>query len=105
MGRYKFIAYQKSPTPRYIVVYGPQRQIIDTQRIEPNADLFAAMTSAMQRLATEGWEAEGDARYGFVFIRRRGERRLLTLTPRDPYDTSAQSFDPFKSNASPERSQ
>jgi hypothetical protein len=97
MGRYKFIAYQKSSTPRYIVVYGLQRQIIDSQRIEPNADLFAAMTSAIQQLAADGWEAEGDARYGFVFIRRQGERRLLTLTPRDPYDTSAQSFDPFKS--------
>jgi hypothetical protein len=97
MGRYKFIAYEKATTPRYIVVYGLQWQIIESQRIEPHADLFAAMTSAMQRLATEGWEAEGDALYGFVFIRRQGERRLLTLTPRDPYDTSAQSFDPFKS--------
>jgi hypothetical protein len=105
MGRYKFIAYEKASTPRYIVVYGLQWQIIESQRIEPYADLFAAITSAMQRLATDGWEAEGDALYGFVFIRRRGERRLLTLTPRDPYDTSAQSFDPFKSNAPRERPQ
>jgi hypothetical protein len=97
MGRYKFIAYEKASNSRYIVVYGLQWQIIDSQRIEPHADLFAAMTSAMQRLAGDGWEAENDAPYGFVFIRRRGERRLLTLTPRDPYDKSVQSFDPFKS--------
>jgi hypothetical protein len=51
MGRYKFIAYEKASTPRYIVVYGLQWQIIESQRIEPHADLFAAMTSAMQRLA------------------------------------------------------
>jgi hypothetical protein len=33
--------------------------------------------------------------YGFVFIRRETERRLLTLTPRDLYDTTQQSFSPF----------
>jgi hypothetical protein len=104
MGRYKFIAYEKASTPRYIVVYGLQWQIIESQRIEPPANLFAAMTSAMQRLAGDGWEAEGDAPYGFVFIRRRGERRLLTLTPRNPYDMSAQSFDPFKGVAPREQS-
>jgi hypothetical protein len=74
MGRYKFIAYQNSSSPRYLVVYGLQWQIIDHQRIEPL--------------------------YGFVFIRRFGERRLLMLTPRDPFATSQQSFDPFKSASS-----
>jgi hypothetical protein len=90
-------AYQKASTPRYIVVFGLQWQIIDSQRIEPNADLLTAMTSAMQQLATDGWEAEGDARFGFVFIRRLDERRMLMLTPRDPFAMSQQSFDPFKS--------
>jgi hypothetical protein len=36
-------------------------------------------------------------RFGFSFIRRDGERRLLMLTPRDPYDTRSQSFNPFRS--------
>jgi hypothetical protein len=103
MGRYKFIAYQKASTPRYIVMYGLQWQVIDSQRIEPHADLLSAMTSAMQQLAAEGWQAEGDARYGFVFIRRLGERRMLMLTPRDPFAKSQQSFDPFKSNMTRER--
>jgi len=57
------------------------------------------MTSAIQQLATDGWEAEGDARFGFVFVRRRGERRMLMLTPRDPFAVSGQSFDPFKSTS------
>ena len=105
MGRYKFIAYEKATTPRYIVECGLQWQIIESQRIEPHTDLFAAMTSAMQRLAGDGWEAEGDALYGFVFIRRLGERRMLMLTPRDPYDMSVQSFDPFKCNAPREQPQ
>jgi hypothetical protein len=103
VGRYKFTAYQKTSTPRYIVVFGLQWQIIDSQRIEPHADLLTAMTSAMRQLATEGWEAEGDARFGFVFIRRLGERRMLMLTPRDPFAMSEQAFDPFKSNANREQ--
>src|ERR1700686_177064 len=100
MGRYKFIAYQNSSTPRYLVVYGLQWQIIDHQRIEPHADLLSAMTSTLQQLASEGWQAEGDALYGFVFIRRLGERRLLMLTSLDPFATPQQSFDPFKSTSS-----
>jgi|ERR1700722_1980093 len=97
MGRYKFVAYENASSPRYLVVYGLQWQIIDHQRIEPRSDLLTAMTSTLQQLASEGWEAEDDARYGFVFIRRLGERRMLMLTPRDPFATSQQAFDPFKS--------
>jgi hypothetical protein len=55
------------------------------------------MAAAIERLEAEGWQAEGSAEYGFAFIRRAGERRLLTLTPRDPYETTAQSFSPFRS--------
>jgi hypothetical protein len=54
------------------------------------------MAATIERLAGEGWQAEATPEYGFVFIRREGERRLLTLTPRDPRDTSRQSFDPFR---------
>jgi len=100
MGRYKFIAYQETSSPRYLVVYGLQWQIIDHQRIEPHADLLSVMMATLQQLASEGWQAEGDALYGFVFIRRLGERRLLMLTPRDPFATTRQSFDPFKSASS-----
>jgi hypothetical protein len=53
------------------------------------------MTAAIDRLAGDGWQAEGGAEYGFVFIRRGAERRLLALTPRDPYDTRSESFNPF----------
>jgi hypothetical protein len=99
MGRYKFTAYSTSGTPRYIVVWSLQWQIIDCQRIEPHRDLSAAMAGNLRQLEADGWEAEGDVPYGFAFIRRRGERRLLMLTSRDPFDSSAQSFDPFKNNA------
>ncbi len=54
------------------------------------------MAAAIDRLANEGWQAEATPEYGFVFIRRGTERRLLMLTPRDPYSARNQSFDPFR---------
>jgi hypothetical protein len=52
--------------------------------------------ATIERLEGEGWQAESSAEYGFVFIRREPERRLLMLTPRNPYSTAPQSFDPFR---------
>ena len=54
------------------------------------------VTATIERLAVDGWQAKADTDNGFVFIRREAERRLLMLTPRDPYDTALQSFDPFR---------
>jgi hypothetical protein len=38
-------------------------------------------------------QTEATPEYGFAFIRRETEWR--SLTPRDPYDTTLQSFSPF----------
>lgn len=54
------------------------------------------MATAIERLAFDGWLTEADPRFGFTFIQRAGERRLPMLTPRDPYDTRPQSFNPFR---------
>ena len=70
--------------------------MIESQQLEAAADLYGAMKGAIERLAAEGWEIEAEPRFGFSFIRREGERRLLVLTPRDPFDTRPQSFSPFK---------
>lgn len=96
MARYRFTAYQNDSQPRYIVVFGPQREIIDCQRLDPTADLSGAMAATIERLAADGWQVEGTADYGSVFVHRGGERRLLMLTQRDPYDTAVQSFSPFR---------
>jgi hypothetical protein len=39
---------------------------------------------ALARFATEGWRAEGNGAYGFTFIARGLERRLVNLTPANP---------------------
>jgi hypothetical protein len=100
MGRYTFPAFNTSPSPRYIVLWDIQWQMLSCQRLEPAADLSGAMTATIERLVAEGWQAEATPEYGFAFIRRNGERRLLMLTPRDPYSTTSQSFNPFRSSPS-----
>jgi hypothetical protein len=97
MGRYTFPAFNTAATPRYVVVWDLQWTLIERQRLEPAADLSGAMATAIERLAIDGWEAEATPEYGFMFIRRERERRLLMLTPRDPYSATAHSFSPFRS--------
>ncbi len=94
-GRYTFPAFNKASTPRYVVLWDLHLHVLECQRLEAAADLVGAMTATITRLAADRWQAEGTAQYGFVFIRRETERRLLT--PRDPYDTAPQSFSPFRS--------
>jgi hypothetical protein len=96
MGRYRIKVFERDTTPRWIAVFGLQWQVIESHRLEPATDLYGAMTVAIERLAAEGWQIEAAPRFGFAFIRRAGERRLLMLTPKDPYDDRPQSFNPFK---------
>jgi hypothetical protein len=97
MGRYRHKVYEKSTTARWVAVFGLQWQVIESYRLEPGADLFGAMTTTIERLTAEGWRAESEPRFGFVFIRKESDRRLLMLTPRDPFDTRPQAFSPFQS--------
>ena len=94
MARYRHNVYANDTMPRWVAVFGLQWQVIESQSLEPAADLYGAMTATIERLAAEGWQIEAEPRFGFAFIRRDGERRLLMLTPRD---TRPQSFSPFRS--------
>lgn len=96
MGRYRFIAYVNDGTPRYVVVWDLQWKPLLCQRVAADSDLRIAMTAAIESQIAQGWQVEGSAEYGFAFMRRAGERRLLMLTPRDPYDRTPQSFSPFR---------
>jgi len=96
MARYHHNVYAKSKTVRYLVLFDLQWKIIDSQRLEPSADLRSVMTTAIDRLAAEGWQPEGTPDFGFVFLNRNGIRRLLILTERNPLDTRPQTFSPFQ---------
>ena len=95
MGRYAFPAFTRAHTPRYLVLWDLHWHPLECQRLKPAVDLSKAMAATLERLASDGWIAEATPEYGFVFIRCDGARRLLMLTPRDPYTTAAQSFSPF----------
>jgi hypothetical protein len=96
MGRYRFIAYVNDGNPRYVVVWDLQWKPLQCQRLEPHADLRVAMNAAIDAQVAQGWRVEGTAEYGFVFMRREGERRLVMLTPRNPEDRTPQTFSPFR---------
>jgi hypothetical protein len=98
MGRYTFPAFNASTSPRYVVLWDLHWHVLDCQRLEPAADLGGAIAATIERLEGEGWRAEATPEYGFTFIRRETERRLLMLTPRDPHRTATQSFNPFQRN-------
>jgi hypothetical protein len=78
-----------------VVLWDLHRHVIECERLERAADLSGAMAATIERLSGEGWQAEAPPEYGFVFLRRQTERRPLMLTPRDPYNATAQSFSPF----------
>jgi hypothetical protein len=96
MARYHHDVYAKSTAPRFCVVFDLQWHIIECRRLEPAADLHSTMTSTIDRLSSGGWIVEGTPKFGFVFLRRNGIRRLLILTERDPFDITPQTFSPFK---------
>jgi hypothetical protein len=95
VSRYVFPAFNTSATPRYIVLLDVHWHVLVVERLEPAADLSGAMAAAIGRLEGEGWRPEATPEYGFVFIWCDVERRLLMLTPREPADTTSQTFSPF----------
>jgi len=53
MGRYAFPAFNTSPSPRYIVLWDLQWQMLACQRLEPAADLSGAMTATIEGLSAK----------------------------------------------------
>ncbi len=99
MGRYRNEVYTTAKTPRFCVIFDLQWQVLVSVKQEPGTNLCAAMSIAIESQTANGWETEGSQQFGFVFLRRAGERRLLILTERDPYNRRPQSFSPFSQTA------
>ena len=68
----------------WLIVSGPHRQLIDIKPVPIGANLREAMRAALASMAAEGWRADSDGVYGFTFISRGAERRLVNLTPANP---------------------
>jgi hypothetical protein len=94
MRRSRHDVFAKAATARYIVQWSIHWQAIEVEHVRPGTDLRDALAALIKQLKSDGWQVEEDASYGFAFINRGDERRLLALTERDPADTRPQSFRP-----------
>ncbi len=97
MGRVRRNVFAISGAQHYIVVWDLQWQIIDVVQPPRGQDLQAALAAAISRLERDGWACESAGEFGFAFVKRGHERRLVMLTARDPFASAAQSFSPFES--------
>ncbi|HEV7356911.1 MAG TPA: hypothetical protein VGN99_02875 [Steroidobacteraceae bacterium] len=101
MTRHRNEVYTTAKTPRFCVIFDLQWQVIESMKLEARTDLPAAMAAEIEKQVSLGWQTESSHEFGFVFLRRAGERRLLILTERDPYDRRPQSFSPFSQCCAP----
>jgi hypothetical protein len=95
MGRARRNVFATSNTPHFVVIWDLQWRIIDCVRPRHGSDLRMEFDRAIERLGRDGWTAESSAEFGFTFVIREHERRLVMITARDPFDATAQSFSPF----------
>ncbi len=75
---------ERCPLQRWLVVWDMQFNVLEATELPPNTDLRATMHESMQRWAQQGWNVEGDARFGSFFCHRAGARRLIAISPLDP---------------------
>jgi len=99
MGRSHRHVPDRARAKRYVVVWNLHWQVLDCRELDPDVDPREALAAAIRQWVLEGWSAESAGDFGFVFVRREGERRLLAVTARDPFSTIAQSFSPFSAQA------
>jgi hypothetical protein len=95
VGRNRRHVFTRAYAPSYLVVWDLHWRVIDSHPVSPAADPRAQFEAAIGELAAAGWSAESAGKFGFTFVARAGERRLIALTPRDPFRTGSQSFSPF----------
>ena len=70
--------------PHWLTVSDLHRNLFKCVGLPVGADLRAALQETLTQCAVEGWLPENDGAYGFAFIARGSERRLVNLTPVDP---------------------
>jgi hypothetical protein len=96
MRRNRYCGYLEQTNCGYLVAFDLQWKIIESRRVDANLGAAAALAAFVKEFEANGWSAESEGSYGFVFVNRCGERMLLEVTPRDPHDTTLQSFNPFR---------
>jgi hypothetical protein len=78
--------------PHWLTVSDPHRNLLTCQVIPIGADLRKLMRKTLTQWAAQGWQSESDGAFGFVFIARGAERRLVNVTPADPAGFAGQNY-------------
>ena len=82
--RQRFDPLAGTARPHWLTVADMHQKLIAYEALPAWADLRDVLRAALAQYAAEGWEIENDGAYGFAFIVRQAERRLVNLTPADP---------------------
>ena len=83
--RYRHDALAATDQPRWLVERDLQHNLIRSQPLPPGADLRAALQGAIRCAEAEGWAAECDGSWGFAFVHRAADRRMLAVLAVDPH--------------------
>jgi hypothetical protein len=83
--RSKYDPLATSRLSRWLVLRDMFHNVLDSTELVPGTDLRAAFAEGLAALERAGWQSEG-ASGGMVFVRRGGERRLLTVHENDPHE-------------------
>ena len=96
MGHNRYVGFIEEHNRGYLIAFTLHWEVIEVRRVDPAVGASRALHEFINEYKADGWLAEGDANYGFLFMNRMGRRILVEVTPRNPYDTSVQAFNPFK---------
>jgi hypothetical protein len=96
MARNRYAGFFDEHNRGFLVAFDLHWRVVDARRIDPAIGASRALEIYIAKFETEGWHCEGEPTYGFVFMNRGRERILIEATPRDPGDSTFQSFNPFK---------
>jgi hypothetical protein len=96
MRRARHDLFRKTSRRRYVVLWDVLWRLIECVEIPAHSDPRSGFLEAIDRCRTQGWQAEGSAQFGFVFLSRGADRRLLVLTERNPSDGGEQAFSPYR---------
>lgn len=78
--RSRFDALAPVDAPRWLNVLTLARECLASRQLAPLADLGGELATEVDRMRAKGWQPECDGRYGFVFMRRGGERLQIDLS-------------------------
>jgi hypothetical protein len=83
--RSKYDPLATSRLSRWLVLRDMFHNVLDSTEMPAGTDLRATFAEGLAALEREGWQSEG-ASGAMVFVRRGGERRLLTVHEHDPHE-------------------